>query len=60
VQLETGRAVGLVLADDTLLAVTRGQDYEQATLTALARGDGSTQWTETIPDRTGSPAVTVL
>ncbi|MFB9823849.1 outer membrane protein assembly factor BamB family protein [Halobaculum roseum] len=57
VQLETGRAVGLALADDTLLAVTRGPDYEQAALTALARDDGSIQWTETIPDVTGSPAV---
>jgi len=57
VELGTGRAVGLVLVDDTLLAVTRGPDYEQATLTALARDDGSTQWTETIPDVTGSPAV---
>ena len=45
VQLGTGRAVGLALADETLLAVTRGPEYEQATLTALARDDGSTQWT---------------
>nr|WP_233340593.1 PQQ-binding-like beta-propeller repeat protein [Haloprofundus sp. MHR1] len=57
VNLETGRAVGLALADETILAVTRGLDYEQTTLTALARDDGSTQWTETIPDVTGSPAV---
>ncbi|WP_049917018.1 PQQ-binding-like beta-propeller repeat protein [Halogeometricum pallidum] len=57
VHLETGRAVGVALADETLLAVTRGPDYEQATLTALARSDGSIQWTETIPDVTGSPAV---
>ena len=55
--LGTGRAVGLALVDETLLAVTRGPDYEEATLTALARGDGSTQWAETIPDVTGSPAV---
>jgi outer membrane protein assembly factor BamB len=56
VSLETGRAVGLALAGETLLAVTRGPDYEQATLTALAR-DGSTQWTDTLPDVTGPPAV---
>jgi outer membrane protein assembly factor BamB len=57
VSLRTGRAVGLALAGETLLAVTRGPDYEQATLTALARGDGSTQWADTLPDVTGSPAV---
>ncbi|MFB9825101.1 PQQ-binding-like beta-propeller repeat protein [Halobaculum roseum] len=57
VDLGIGRAVGLALVDETLLAVTRGPDYEQATLTALARDDGSTQWTDTIPDVTGSPAV---
>lgn len=57
VQLGTGRAVGHALADETLLAVTRGPDYEQATLTARSRDDGSTQWTDTIPDVTGSPAV---
>jgi len=57
VNLETGRAVGLALVGETLLAVTRGPDYEQTTLTALARGDGATQWTETIPDVTGSPTV---
>ncbi len=45
--LGTGRAVGLALVDETLLAVTRGPDYEQATLTALARNDGATQWTDT-------------
>jgi outer membrane protein assembly factor BamB len=56
VDLGIGRAVGLALVDETLLAVTRGPDYEQATLTALARKDGSTQWTDTIPDVTGSPA----
>ncbi|QKY20533.1 PQQ-like beta-propeller repeat protein [Halolamina sp. CBA1230] len=57
VDLGIGRAVGLALVDETLLAVTRGADYEQATLTGLARDDGSTQWTDTIPDVTGSPAV---
>jgi len=57
VDLGIGRAVGLALVDETLLAVTRGPDYEQATLTALDSSDGSTQWTETIPDVTGSPAV---
>jgi hypothetical protein len=56
VTLETGRAVGLALVDETILAVTRGPDYEEATLTALAREDGSTQWTDTMPDVTGSPA----
>lgn len=57
VHLETGRIVGVALADETLLAVTRGPDYEQAMVSALARGDGSIQWTDTIPDVTGSPAV---
>jgi outer membrane protein assembly factor BamB len=56
VTLETGRAVGLALVDGTILAVTRGPDYEEATVTALASDDGSTQWTETIPDVTGPPA----
>lgn len=42
VHFGTGRAVGLALVDEMLLAVTRGPDYEQATLTALARDDGST------------------
>ncbi|KTG07671.1 hypothetical protein AUR64_02175 [Haloprofundus marisrubri] len=57
VNLETGRAVGISLVGETLLTVTRGPDYKQATLTALARDDGSTLWTETIPDVTDSPAV---
>jgi hypothetical protein len=57
VDLGIGRAVGLAFVDETLLAVTRGPDYEQATLTALVRKDGSTQWMDTIPDVTGSPAV---
>ncbi|WP_158544189.1 MULTISPECIES: PQQ-binding-like beta-propeller repeat protein [unclassified Haloferax] len=57
VYLGTGHAVGLALADETLVVVTRGPNYEQATLTALARGDGTTRWTDTLPDVTGSPAV---
>lgn len=57
VHLGSGRVDGLALADDTLLAVTRGPDYEQATLTALTRDDGASQWTDTIPNVTGPPAV---
>ena len=56
VNLGPGRAVGLVLVDETILTVTRGPNYGQATLTALARSDGSSLWTDTIPDVTGSPA----
>lgn len=57
VSLGTGRAVGLALADETLVAVTRGPEFEEATVTALARRDGSPRWAETVPDVTGSPAV---
>jgi outer membrane protein assembly factor BamB len=57
VPLGTGRAVGLALADETLVVVTRGPEFEEATVTALARRDGSPRWAETVPDVTGSPAV---
>ncbi|WP_227377581.1 PQQ-binding-like beta-propeller repeat protein [Haladaptatus halobius] len=54
--LDTGRTVGLAVAGDRLLAVTRSPDYDQATLTALTR-NGAIQWTDTLPDVTGSPAI---
>lgn len=54
--LDTGRTVGLALAGDRLLAVTRSPNYDQATLTALTQ-NGAIQWTDTLPDVTGSPAV---
>ncbi|WP_254546935.1 outer membrane protein assembly factor BamB family protein [Halomarina pelagica] len=57
VRLGAGRVVGHALAGDTLLAVTRPPGYDRATVTALARADGSSRWTETIPDVTGPPAV---
>ena len=44
------------MAGDRLLAVTRSSNYDQATLTALTR-NGAIQWTDTLPDVTGSPAV---
>lgn len=57
VQLDTGRPVGLALANEILLVVTRSPDAEQTTLTALARADGAVEWTDTMPDVTGPPAV---
>ncbi|WP_435157507.1 PQQ-binding-like beta-propeller repeat protein [Haladaptatus sp. DFWS20] len=54
--LDTGRTVGLAVAGDRLLAVTRSPDYDQTTLRALTR-NGVVQWTDTLPDVTGSPAV---
>lgn len=55
--LGAGRAVGLALAGDHLLAVRRDADEEGTRLDALARDGGSVSWTETLPDVTGPPAI---
>lgn len=57
VQLGSGRVDGLALADDVLIVVARGSENEPATLSALTRDDGTNQWTDTIPNVTGPPAV---
>jgi outer membrane protein assembly factor BamB len=57
VSLQAGYPAGLALAGDRLVTLTRGPEYDSATLTVLDRQDLQRAWSVTIPDVTGPPAV---
>lgn len=56
-RLWPGYPAGVALAGDRLVTLTRGPEYDTVTLTALDRQEGRREWSATIPDVTGPPAV---
>ena len=56
-RLWPGYPAGVALAGDRLVTLTRGPEYDTATLTAVGRREGRREWRATIPDVTGPPAV---